>query len=230
MKCFLIIVSIVVSCSGFCQPKGLVFPLIPKDGRTLSDFVPLKWKIRDSVSGDFSYAKLQAVVLIVQTVDSVQAIDSDCLSDAPFFPKMAIVLLKNQNNSYKVSAQATKMFGDCNWGIQGHDPFEKVIKKKNSFGIQFSSGGTLRNFETYWFQFRNNDWYLVGTINETYQQGQPEISVENSNLILGIKESYTGNSGSIKKREYKKVFFKPIKDIKFSSFDDDSVLPFEDKN
>ena len=134
----------------FAQSEKFVFPIISKRGNTLNDFVPSKWKIRDTVSCDFNKDNYKDLAIVIETIDSVKTPDS-CFSREPHYAKMLLIVFKQPDGSYRLSETATKFFGECNWGIQEQDAYERIFIRNNTLGIDFLTGGTLRILISYFF-------------------------------------------------------------------------------
>ncbi len=227
-----ILTTLMTIYSGFCfsQINNYTFPKVISAGKNLNDFVPMGWEIRDSVFGDFDEDKLMDIAIVIQTKEALKLNDTTCFSDQPFFPKMLIVLLRRPDKTLRLSITATKLFGNCNWGVQGQDPFEKIENRRNTLGVIFLTGGTLRNYLSYYFRFQNNDWYLIGSESQQYWAGHTDedgIYNEKLNFVTGVRETYNENLKR-KRSNYAKTSFEQEALIKLSDFDDDSSIPFSD--
>ena len=230
-RIFAIILTLIFN-HCFSQVDNFNYPKIESTGKTFRDFIPTNWRLRDSVSGDFNKDNLKDVVLVVETKKPFIFEDKDCFSTEPFFPKMLIVCFKNPNESYRLSTTSNKLFGSCNWGIQGGDPFDNISERRNTFGITFLTGGTARNFLTYYFRFQNNDWYLIGAESLQYWAGHTDgkdaFYNEKINLITGVKEIYHEDQKG-KRNGYKTVNIGKKSLAKLADFTDDSTIIFGNK-
>ena len=228
MKIVLIFVLHFIFCSCYSQESNFKFPNITNHANTLSGFIPSGWKIVDSVSSDFNKDGLKDIAMVISTIDSIQVQDTDCdVSSEPYYAKMLIIVFRNLDNTFKLSITNTKLFGDCNWGIQESDPYDKIFVRRNSFGIEFSTGGTLRENSTYFFSYLNHDWFLIGESSFEYWAGHDGSYSVDINLQTGIKISYEQSGiGSGKKTHYKKIVLgvKPLKKMQDFNEDIDSQL------
>lgn len=207
-------------------------PGIPKSGQSLKDFVPANWKIRDTISYDFNKDGLKDYAVVIESVRPVEIKhDTVCFSDEPFYPKLLFILLKKEDNTLILSSSNSKMFGQCNWGVQGEDPYVGISIHNNTLGVVFLTGGTERNEISYFFKYQNKDWYLTGASSFQYWAGHQGSYKVDINLVTGIKESY-GQSGIGKgKRDgYKKTVLTKKAPIKMNAFDDNYKLPLNDDN
>jgi hypothetical protein len=212
--------------TSFSQIKNFIFPSIPQSGKSINDFIPIRWKLKDTVSGDFNLDKQKNLVMVIECKDSLSFEDTTCFSNEPFYPRMLIIVNKQKGEDYKISVVATKMFGICNWGIQGTDPYVGLSKRGNTFVVEFSDGGTLRNVWTYYFMFQNGDWFLIGASELTYWTGHPGAYFEDLNLTSGEKHVIDKNNPRGKDISYAKFSFKPEPLVKLTELNPDTALPF----
>lgn len=194
MKNILVIILTLSAIFCFSQIDNYKFPKIKSTAKNKSDFIPVDWTIRDSVSGDFNKDNLKDIAVVIQTKKPLLFEDKTCFSTEPFYPKILIILLRQTDKTLLLSTTNTKLFDNCNWGVQGSDPFEKIEVRRNTLGIQFMTGGTSRNYITYYFRFQNNDWYLIGADSFQFWAGHTEgkdaFYNEKINYVTGEKEMY----------------------------------------
>lgn len=210
----------------YSQIKNFEFPSIPKSGKSINDFIPIGWKLKDTVSGDFNLDKQNNLVMVIERRDSLSFEDTICFGREPFYPRMLITVFKQAGEDYKTSVIATNMFGTCNWGIQGTDPYDGLSKRGATFVIEFSDGGTLRNIWTYYFTFQNGHWFLIGASRLTYWAGHPGAYFEDLNLVSGIKHVIGRNKPRGKDISFEKSSFKPEPLVQLTELTPDTVLPF----
>ena len=216
-------------CETYSQIDNFKFPQIELIGKSFQDFVPTNWKIKDSISGDFNKDTLQDIILIVESNKTIVTNKNECFSTEPFYPKMIIICFRKKDGTFYLSRTANKLFGKCNWGIQGEDPYEKTLKRRNTFGVKFLTGGTTRNYLTYYFRFQDNDWYLIGS--ESYQywanhtEEKKSFYNESINLIKGLRETFNEDKKG-NRTDYKIVKFSKKPLLKLVEFDENSFLPF----
>ena len=85
-----------------------------------------------------------------------------------------------------LSSTNSKMFGECNWDVQGQDPYEKIFIRHNTLGVEFLTGGPLRDVLSYFFRYQNNDWYLIGASSFQYWAGHEGSYTIDINLLTGV--------------------------------------------
>lgn len=226
-------ITLLLLCSLYGNEQELKFPFPPiiHKAKNISNFVPQGWIIRDSVMTDFNSDQLKDFAIVIQTKKPYLFNDTDCFSDQPFYPKILIIAFQNSDKTYILSITTTKLFGTCNWGVQGADPFQKLELRKNSLGITFLTGGTNRNWFSFYFKFIKNDWYTIGA--DAYQywaghtDGKDAFFNQSINLLTGDKETYYEDENK-NRNSYKKTKFKVKPLIKLSDFDDYSFIPFDE--
>lgn len=216
-----------------CNGQGSLFllPKISESGKTIAEFIPVNWNIHDSLLGDFNSDKLIDVALVIQSKQPLALKDTVCFSDEPFYPKALIILFRQQDKSLQLSTTATRIFGDCNWGVQGSDPFDRIEKRRNTIGLIFMTGGTTRNQLSYYFRFQNNDWYLIGAESFQYWAGHTDgpgsFYSEEINFLLNEKVKYDADDKG-NKSGYKTVFIEKKQLIKLGDFSNETIIPFDE--
>lgn len=231
MKHLLTIILTLFYSYCFSQVDNYKFPKITLTGQNKNDFIPSGWTIRDTVVCDFNKDSLIDVAIVIETKQPLIFEDTTCFSTQPFFPKMLIVLLRQPDKTLQLKTTAKKLFGNCNWGVQGLDPFEKLDWNRNTLGITFLTGGTLRNWLTYYFRLQDNDWFLIGAESFQYSSGHTDgkdaFYTEKLNFLTGTKESYNEDQNK-KQNSYKKTTFEMKPLIKLTDFNENTSLPFDD--
>jgi hypothetical protein len=159
-------------------------------------------------------------------------VDTTCFSAEPYFPKMLIVLLRQPDKTFKLSTLAIKLFGNCNWGVQGKDPYDGIVNRNGTLDIKFLTGGTQRNSLSYYFRYQDHDWYLIGAESYLYWVGHTDSEDafynEKINLVTGIRESYNEDEKGKKRSNYEKKTFEKKRLVKLSQFTDDYSVLFSD--
>lgn len=172
---------------------------------TITDLIPKSYIIIDSAQTDFNNDGLLDFALVVRAKDSIiLKTDTVCFGDSVYYPKQIMIFFAERNKQYKLSITTSEIFGACNWGIQGSDPFRKIGVKKNCLTISLMTGGTLRCELLYTVRFQNNDWYIIGATSNVYQVPYSDLYVTDIDLI-------TGNSDHYVLRERKSSYNKRVK-------------------
>lgn len=230
---FLWLIFLTVNCSQvMAQSLNYKFPALPTQGKNISAFTPRYWTVRDSTCCDFNKDGLEDMAIVLQTKQPVPLSDTTGFSTQPFYPKILAIALQQPCGSFQLSCSETKLFGTCNWGVQGQDPFQKLSQRRNTLGITFMTGGTMRNTLTYYFKFQDTDWMLIGAESYQYWAGHTDDKEafynEVLNLVTGVREA-SFEDGNHKRTSYKKTIFKKQPLIRLSEFSQDSNIPFLDE-
>jgi hypothetical protein len=224
MKYLLTFYLIFLTLGGNTQVPNIISPLIPNEASSIAGFVPGNWEVIDLTAGPITQNGATNFAIVIRSKKPKTLIDTVCNSNEPFYPKMIIILSRApKTNVYSRTGLGSNLFGTCNWGIQGQDPFDKILIEKELIGIQFVTGGTLRTRETFYFKYINNHWNLVKGKSVTYQQGDPETEVTIVNLLSKTKETYLTKEGRKSKIKIEKATF--IIDTTLEGFDGN--FPYE---
>ena len=162
MRNYLPLLFVLIQIKAGSQTNNFSFPKIAETGASIASFIPRGWHIRDSVSGDLNKDGLKDFVAVIESDIPHQVTDKLRDTFFPFYPKMLLVFFRQPKNSFILSATAVKLFQNCNWGVAGQDPFEKLFLRKGTFGISFYTGGFIRDHLSYIFRYQNSIWYLIG--------------------------------------------------------------------
>jgi hypothetical protein len=168
------------------QHSANTYPVIKNSGKNYKEFIPANWDIKDILKSNLNNDKIVDYAIVLQRKDSLRVPDS-CGSRYPFYPKMLIILLSDTNGNYRLSESAWKLFGNCNDGVQGQNQYQTISKNKNSIVLEFEYGGSLREFDNYYFKYQEKKWKLVYAGHKAYQQGQPNQGVYHLDVDLITK-------------------------------------------
>ncbi|XZF14457.1 hypothetical protein ACTHGU_21955 [Chitinophagaceae bacterium MMS25-I14] len=215
----LAIPMLLAGAAGFAQSSP--YPQISTSGKNIRSFIPAGWEIRDSVLGDFNRDGVNDAALVIQQIKPTPE-DKDCFSSGEAFHLKMLLILFGHQSGYALSVKATKMFGKCNWGVQGLDPYSNLSVRRNILCISFLTGGTERDVISYYARYKDNDWYVIGANSYSYWAGHPETGdyTIDVNLVTGIQERYeTTEKG--KRKDYKKKAV-PKMVLKLTDLSDDT--------
>lgn len=220
-------------CAGLtsasrAQKGTFSFPPVAGTGRRTADFVPKGWERRDTVTADWNGDGLTDAALVVERTEGVVMPGNSCESDEKFQPKMLLILFRQPDQTYRLSLTATRLFGDCNWGVQGFDAYTGLSTRRNTLGIEFLTGGTNRNVLSYFARYQNNGWYVIGARSNTYWAGHMETGegITDINLVTGVRESYR-TEASGKRTGYRKDNIGK-REIRLEALSPDAPIPFDE--
>ncbi len=208
----LLIICLLISCNHSTSIKKVE----TSKATNWKAFIPTNMELMDSVSCDFDKDKVDDIAFVLKSKKPVILVnDTICFGDSIYFPKKLIVLLNKKLKGYEKVIETSTIFGTCNWGIQGSDPYLGLIKRKNSLGINFATGGTLRTSYTYYFRLEEKDFKLIGAFSDEYQVPNPTGYITDVNLLSGVKETYEENG----RRDYRKENIEKKQSIRLATFE-----------
>lgn len=165
-------------------------------------FPPKGWKIIGSCAADFNKDNfLDKAYVIQEEKETSIGADDECIAGDPYYRKELIIKFGLSTGGYTINHKSTAIFGTCNWGIQGSDPFDEISTRKNTLKLAFSTGGTLRSHLSYYFRFQENDWFLIGYEEETYQVPYLDQYIMEINYLTGKQINYEIIKGKRSKSE-----------------------------
>lgn len=151
---------------------------IPKTGRTVENFVPKGYSIREQKEADFNGDGRPDIVMVIEMSKKD---DNQIFGDEP---RPLIILFKQQDGTYLLSAKAEDFILCSGCGGVAGDPFMGIEIRKNTFSISHYGGSSTRWSNTHQFRFQDNDWYLIGKtksiIGATTDIGCPELGLKKS--------------------------------------------------
>ncbi len=156
----LLVCLVFIPFTGFSQIKSFQFPQIAREGNDITDFIPESWEIKDSVQADFNEDKSSDLAMVVESKQSLNT------NSNSFYPKMLIILFAKPDKSWQLSAIATQLFDTTGEDPFVPHPYQGLVVRRNTLGVQFAYGGTVVDNRTYYFRFQNKGWYLIGMDNE----------------------------------------------------------------
>ena len=208
--------------------NSISFPTIVEQGKLLKDFIPAEWHLRDSATADLNGDKLNDWALVIESNKEFVSDSNGKYNGPPFYPKMLLVLFKEEGESYKLSTTATGLFRDYNWGVQGMDPLDTLVAQKGVFHLSFLTGGFTRDHLAYIIKYQDKDWFLAGINRYQYYLHDRGMTraIATYNFMTGIKRHYYYSYESHKRSEFERVSIPKAK-IKLADMGDFYDLPID---
>ncbi len=151
---------------------------IPKTGSTIESFVPKGYSIREKKEADFNGDGKTDIVMVIEMSKK----DNESLFGDE--PRPLIILFKQADGTYRLSAKSEDLVLCTGCGGVAGDPFMGIEIKKNSFSIHHHGGSSTRWSNKHQFRFQDNDWYLIGKtkaiLGGVSDIGCPELSLNKS--------------------------------------------------
>jgi hypothetical protein len=157
MRVITIIVFLVIGSSAFAQKFS--YPIFNKSGKTIKDFIPSNWFLKDSTVGDLNGDKIPDLAMVVEYKDTIEEIRPDSTVNKAS-PRILLILFKNPHSSlYDLFLQNNSFIIRC--GESGMDPeaYGKLSISKRVLFIEFDF---IRGMSIYRFRYQKEDFYLIG--------------------------------------------------------------------
>jgi hypothetical protein len=141
--------------AGVERPKFSSYPGFSSRPRLLKEFVPVGWKVLDSVMSDLNGDNIPDLSLVLQYKDTVYEKMTGGW-EWENTPRILLLLFKEKHeNEYRLALQNNHIIPRAGSGKQGGDPFDGVHVKNNVLTIGGEMGGE------YSFRYLNGDFYLI---------------------------------------------------------------------
>ncbi|MGX7667601.1 hypothetical protein [Flavobacterium pedocola] len=203
----LISFGITMSCSKNKEAENK--PSEKKDAAinstTVSEhFPPAGWKIVGSCATDFNNDTILDKAYVIEEDKETIPKEAECMGE-PFHKKELLIKFGAKNGTETTNFKTSKVFGKCNWGIQGADAFDEIGNRKNTLKLSFSTGGTYRSSLSYYFRYQDNDWFLIGYEEVSYDISHEGQSVKEINYLTGKQDVYETLNGKNSKHEISNI-------------------------
>lgn len=153
----LVILFTILINKSFAQTK-----LLQADWKT---FIPKGYDTLATANGDLNKDGQEDKVLVLYNLIEKKEDNFDDID-------RKLIILFKYGTTWKKVAETTKAVLPKNSGGAFGDPFEGISIKKNSLIIKHYGGSADRWSYTHRFQFRNNDFYLIGRTSLNYYDGE----------------------------------------------------------
>jgi hypothetical protein len=167
MKEIIFLLFLVIGNRSFGQRFS--YPIFNQSEKSIIDFIPVNWFLKDSAAGDLNGDSISDLVLVVESKDTIEELRPDSSINRAS-PRILLVLLKNKNSgSYDLVLQNNTFIIRC--GESGMDPraFGKLSISKKILSIEFEF---IRGFSIYKFRYQQQDFYLIGAISNGVAGGE----------------------------------------------------------
>jgi hypothetical protein len=177
-------------------------PIIPKEGKLITDFVPRKWKIIAKAEGDLNKDKMIDIAFVIENTATENIVlnggfGKDTLNVNPRF---LLVLFKT--DSKYVLKSINKKFIPSQDDSESpclEDPFMENggIEIKNGvlnidLHYWLSCGSWFVTDRTYKFRFQDNSFVLIGYDSDSFHRSTGESNSVSINFLSKKKELITG--------------------------------------
>ena len=173
----------------------------PEQGNKMEDFVPKYWSAIMKVDGDLNKDGLTDTALIVEQENPENIIVTEYNDTLNTNPRALLVLFKQENGTYKLTAKNDKGFIEPpkeNSSLL--DPLgEGDINIKNNtlrlkFQYFFSAGSWYITNVEYVFRYQNSHFELIGVETNSFHRATGEETIVSFNLSTNKLETTMGGN------------------------------------
>jgi len=199
MKYFLALIFLSLSLTSYAQPQDFDYPTVKKSGTDAAAFVPEHWQIIKADTGDLNKDKKDDIVFVMEYIKGYPNID-DHHNKA--LPRVLVVLFQAEEG-YSKALQHNKFIMNAAQGGTMGDPFSQLFIRRGVLNIEFMGGSRELWIYDYKFRFQDNDWYLIGHDDKTYDRLTGDYT-ETSQNYLTHKQKFTRGSEAKKTKPFVK--------------------------
>lgn len=221
MRLFTIIVILIIGSPSFGQ--SFSFPVLNDSGKTIKNFIPNNWFLKDSVSGDLNGDGISDLAMVIEYKDTIEEIRPDSVVNKGS-PRILLVLFKNKiSNFLHLVIQNNTFILRYGEGGMDPEPYGRLIVSKKILSIEYDF---LRGSETYKFRYQHDDFYLIGMSSYGATGAGTFDGLEVNFLTMKIKETsgdVSSDHEKVKWRSFSLPHLMKLKDYKTRGIID--ILP-----
>ncbi len=196
---------------------------MPYTARDVNGFVPEGWHLLEYYDG-FALAKGD---LNKDGIDDIAFVLEEDSTESWFAPRILAIAFGNDSNTFTLSVIARDAILSAEEGGVWGDPFEGIVIENDSIYLKFYGGSNWRWGYSYQFNYREEDWYLIGATESNIHTGNNAGTIIDYNLLTGnyiLTEYAEDGTETVKKGNYDKYFWYRLGDFNTSESD---VFHFE---
>ena len=153
---FIIVLSINV-CTVIGQPFS--FPIVKQNGKTITDFIPSNWFLKDSCAGDLNNDNISDIAFVIEFKDTIEETRPDSSTNTGS-PRILLVCFKNnQTGCFDLFVQNNTFIYRHGEGGMDPEPYYKIDISNKVLTIYYTF---IRGHADYKFRYQNNDFFLIG--------------------------------------------------------------------
>ena len=184
----IIALFILLSIGYSSHSQGFHYPLVQQSGKTISDFIPANWDLKDSTAGDLNGDHIPDLALVIEYKDKI----NELRPDSSFYkakPLILLILFGNNAGPYDLVLQNNTVISRGAEGGWDESSFEKVVISNQILSLAFD---IERGSSIYKFRYQKENFYLIGANEETAGHGEATYTEVN---FLTRKEKDTNADG-----------------------------------
>jgi hypothetical protein len=205
------------------QPVNLfAFPLIKNKGQTISSFIPDRWTLLDSTSGDLNGDNRIDIAFVIESKDSLTTFTHqeqqgevfvEVNKSEKYLRRILLIILKDSlaDNFNLIEQNNTIIL--CHEDRTKVDPFED-IKIENRilkiFYVAKSIDNSNGSASTYSFRYQDGEFLLIEAERQLYSEFPPMLEV---NKFDFINKKWSVSKGDPDKGQKPKTFWKDLNNL-----------------
>jgi hypothetical protein len=201
-----VLIILLIFKFGFAFGQDFAYPIVKKQGQTISDFIPNGWILRDSAIGDLNNDLNEDAALVFQFKDSITLINNEHGSSDTVITQpriLALLFWDNSTNGFLLKEQNNKFILNHD-NPNMDDPFEGIEIEKGiliiNFRIWYSWGSWWTSNDSYKFRFQNSDFALIGFESNSFHRASGDSKSYSINFLT---KKYSITSGENTDDNYK---------------------------
>jgi hypothetical protein len=142
--------------------QTFTYPVFKPAGKTVNDYIPARWMLKDSAGGDLNSDGNRDMALVIEYKDTITEMRPDTTENTGS-PRILLILFKNAaTGNYDMVLQNNTFIMRYGEGGMDPEPYDKMSITGKVLDISFEF---VRGNLNYKFRFQQNDFYLIGASN-----------------------------------------------------------------
>ncbi|WP_407521328.1 hypothetical protein PDL71_12035 [Lacibacter sp. MH-610] len=150
-----------IFCFQFSSLAQEVLLKIPVSGKKVIDFIPAKYKMKDSVNGDLNKDGIKDLVLVLHHQDE----DTFQMDEEP--KRLLLVLFRNKAG-FSLAGKSTGVLMCVHCGGVFGEPYNGIEIDKGILIVRHYGGSAWRWVESRKFRYQNSGFYLIGSTSDYF--------------------------------------------------------------
>lgn len=222
---YIFVVFLVAPCIGqeihFPMPGNSDYPKIRSNGAKLEDFVPAHFDLVSKVRGDLNGDAKPDVALHIKGTFSKFITKLEYGSDFDTNPRILIILLAEKGQrGYRLAVQ-NNYFVPTPDSPTDAEPFQGMSIRRGVLRLDFelwqSMGSWAATNASYKFQYRNEEFVLIGADREDYMRNSYDSTALSYNFLTGRVKTVDGPRRDLESNPEpirKKITWSKLRNIK----------------